>query len=310
MKRLLVVMLLTTAAAGVAAQTRPTASPSKSPKPQAAADPSAATPIQKKLETFLRKLYAWGPSFRVKIGVLRDAPAPGFYEVPVEVTMGEQSDTAIFYVSKDGRYFLRGDIQDMSTDPLAAVRSQIHLADCPSKGPANARVVVVEYADFQCPTCGQLHKVLSEIEPQYPQVRFVYKDFPLTHIHPWAMTAAIAGRCAYRQNPEAFWKLHDSIYDKQDVISAENAWQKMLDFAGQAGLDTAAFRACMASPEAAQAVQQSVKEAQTLKIANTPTILVNGRRMIGADRSLLEQYIQYELGNLAPTSSTARPEQH
>src|SRR5437879_8572806 len=98
----------------------------------------------------------------------------------------------------------------MSTDPLAAVRSQIHLADCPSKGPANARVVVVEYADFQCPTCGQLHKVLSEIEPQYPQVRFVYKDFPLTHIHPWAMTAAIAGRCAYRQNPEAFWKLHRS----------------------------------------------------------------------------------------------------
>src|SRR5437879_11462821 len=186
MKRPLVVMLRTTAAAGVSAQTRPTASPSKSPKPQAAADPSAATPIQKKLETFLRKLYAWGPSFRVKIGVLRDAPAPGFYEVPVEVAMGEQSDTAIFYVSKDGRYFVRVDIQDMSTDPVAAVRAQIHLADCPSTGPANARAVVVEYADFQCPTCGQLHTVVSEIEPQYPQLRFVYKSFALTHIHPCA----------------------------------------------------------------------------------------------------------------------------
>lgn len=309
MKRLLLVMLLTAAAANVAAQTRQTTSPAKLPKLQAARDPSAAAPIQKKLETFLRKLYAWGPSFRVKIGVLRDAPAPGFYEVPVEVTMGEQSDSATFFVSKDGRYLLRGDIQDMSTDPLAAVRSQIHLADSPSKGPADARVVVVEYADFQCPTCGQLHKVLHEIEPQYPQVRFVYKDFPLTHIHPWAMTAAIAGRCAYRQNPETFWKLHDSIYDKQEVISAENAWQKMLDFAGEAGLDTTAFRACTAGPEATQAVQQSIKEAQALKVANTPTVFVNGRRIIGADRGVLEQYIQYELGSLAPTSP-ARPEQH
>src|SRR5438128_7235464 len=127
MKRLLVVMLLTTAAADVAAQTRPAASPSKSPKPQAAADPSAATPIQKKLETFLRKLYAWGPSFRVKIDVLRDAPAPGFCEVPVEVTMGEQSDTAIFYVSKDGRYFLRGDIQNMYTAPLAAEHAESNI---------------------------------------------------------------------------------------------------------------------------------------------------------------------------------------
>src|SRR3989454_8870708 len=94
MKRLLVVMLLATAAAGVAAQTRPTASPSKSPKPQVAADPSAAAPIQKKLETFLRKLYAWGPSFRVKIGVLRDAPAPGFYEVPVEARRRSEEHTS------------------------------------------------------------------------------------------------------------------------------------------------------------------------------------------------------------------------
>src|SRR2546426_12844249 len=104
------------------------------------------------------------------------------------------------------------------------------------------------------------------------------------------MTAAIAGRCAYRQNPEVFWKLHDSIYDKQDVISAENAWQKMLDFAGQAGLDTAAFRACMASPEAAQAVQQSVKEAQTLKIANTPTIRSEERRVGKECRSRWSPY--------------------
>ncbi len=169
-----------------------------------------------------------------------------------------------------------------------------------TKGPDNAQVVVVEYADFQCPTGRQLHNVLREIAPNYPQVRFIFKDLPLTQIHPWAMTAAVAGRCAYQQNHGAFWKMSDSIFGNQAVISAENAWQKMLDFAGQLGLDSNAFRTCMASPQAAAAVAESVKEAQGLKVLNTPTVFVNGRKMIGADRGLLEQYIQYELSSPQP----------
>jgi protein-disulfide isomerase len=292
-RSLVVVMLFSTF--HLAAQERPAPPPGKSPGSRAATDLSAVEFVRKNVEANLRKIYAWGPAFRVNIAPLKDAPVPGFYEVTAEVTMGAQSDSAVMYVSKDGRYLLRGDIQDMSTDPLAAVRSQIHLAGNPSKGPENARVVVVEYADFQCPTCRQLHQTLRAIGPGYPQVRFVFKDFPLVQIHPWAMTAAIAGRCAFQQNPEAFWKLHDSIFDSQDVISPQNAWQNMLDFAAKADLDTSAFRACMTSPEATQAVQENVKEGQVLKIANTPTLFVNGRRMIGNDRALLEQYLQYEL---------------
>ncbi len=121
---------------------------------------------------------------------------------------------------------LRGDLQDMSADPLAAARSLIHLANNPSKSPTDARVTVVEYSDFQCPSCRQLHQTLRTIVPAYPQVRFVFKDFPLVQIHPWAMTAAIAGRCAYQESPEAFWKLHDTVFDNQDAISPDSAWQK------------------------------------------------------------------------------------
>ncbi len=303
MKRLLLAIIVLFAAAA-AAQNPPTAQPNKPaprPEPKTSADSSA---LEKKVESYLRKLYAWGPSFRLKIGPLRNATVPGFYEVPVEVSMGPQSDSAIIYVSKDARYLLRGDIQDMDADPLAAVRSQIRLANNPSKGPEDARVTVVEYFDFQCPSCRQLHQTFRAIMPNYPQVRFVFKDFPLTQVHPWAMTAAIAGRCAYEQNPEGFWKLHDSIFDNQQVISPENAWQKMVDFAGQAGLDTNALTACMARPQADQAVMDNVKEGQALKVANTPTVFVNGRRIIGGDRGLLEQYIQYELATQAPAAST------
>jgi protein-disulfide isomerase len=295
MKRFLLVAVLLTTADGLLAQTGQDTPPAKAPRPPAVTHPVIAAPIQKNVEAYLRKIYAWGPTFQVKVGLPVDAPVPGFYEVSVQVIMGDQSDTAAVYVSKDGRYLFRGEIQDMTTDPLAAVRSQIHLADSPSKGPANALVVLVEFADFQCPTCRELHKVLREIEPNYPQVRFIFKDFPLSQIHPWAMTAAVAGRCAYQQNHAAFWKMHDAIFDSQDLISAENAYQKMLEFAAQAGLDSDAFRACMANPEIAQALTHSVKEAQALKIANTPTVFINGRRLIGADRALLEQYIQFEL---------------
>ena len=294
-----VALLIALCAAVAEAQTRQANPPAKPAKPQAAED-SSTEAVQERVQAYLRKLYAWGPAFRVKLGPLNNSLVPGFYEVNVEVTAGQQLDSGMVYVSKDGRYLFRGDMQDMLADPLAAVRSQIRLENNPSKGPANARVVVVEYSDFQCPSCRQLYQTFRAIVPNYPQVRFVFKDFPLTQIHPWAMTAATAGRCAYKQNAEAFWKLHDSLFDNQEVISPQNAWQKLIDFAGQAGLDVEAFKTCLASPEAAQAVMENVKEGQALKLANTPTVFVNGRRMIGGDRGLLEQYIQYELAAHAP----------
>jgi len=304
-KRLLLLFPLLLSVFGLRAQNRPATPPKKPGDPPASTTSSPTGAIDRRLEAYLRKIYAWGPSFQLKIGPLKDAPVAGFYEVPVEVTMGGQSNSAVVYVSKDCRYLLRGDLQDMTADPLAAVRSQIHLASNPSKGPANARVVVAEYSDFQCPSCRQLHQTIRAIAPNYPEVRFVFKDFPLSQIHPWAMTAALAGRCAYMQKPETFWKLHDSIFDSQDIITPENAWQKMLDFATQAGFDTAPFRACLSSQEATDAVTANIHEAQALKIANTPTVFVNGRRLVGGDRTILEQFIHYELAT--PTTPTPPP---
>ena len=133
---------------------------------------------------------------------------------------------------------------------------------------------------------------LRTLLPKYPQVRVVYRDFPLVEIHPWAMTAAIAGRCAYWQNHEGFWKFHDEVFDQQDLISAANVWQKMQDIAADAGLDPSALKTCMADPKAQSAVEKSVQEGARLNITNTPTVFINGRREVGTP-SVLEQYIQY-----------------
>ena len=140
----------------------------------------------------------------------------------------------------------------------------------------------------------ELHEAMRGILPKYPQVRLVFKDFPLEQVHPWARTAALAGRCAYRQDPKAFWKMYDNLYDNQDLISAENAWDKMVDYAGQAGLNADTFKACMISPEATARGRRQHRQCKAARVGSTPTLFVNGRRIVGADPHQLEQSLQYE----------------
>jgi protein-disulfide isomerase len=253
------------------------------------------TPIQKSVEAYLRHLYAFGPDVQLTVSAPKESEIPGLLETNVVLKMGENTENAKIYVSKDGKYLVRGEVSDLSKDPVAENRALLQIKDAPSLGDPKATVTLVEFSDFECPVCRGLHDVLRGLLPNYPQVRVVFKDFPLEALHPWARTAALAGRCAYQQKPDAFWKVYDSIYDNQDIISAENAWAKMGEYADQAGLNADAFRSCMASPEAGAAIDASRANGQKLDVGSTPTVFVNGRRIVGADPHLLEQYIQYEL---------------
>jgi protein-disulfide isomerase len=256
----------------------------------------ASSPVQRNIEAYLRHLYAFGSDVAIVVGPLKETPVEGLMIVDIDVTIGENKEAAKFYVSKDGKYLLRGELSDMTKDPLAENRANIQMSDAPSLGDPKAPVTLVEYSDFECPVCRNLHDVLRGMLQNYAgKVRVVFKDFPIEQIHPWARTAAIAGRCAYQQDPKAFWKMYDFIYDNQEIISAANAWTKMADYAGQSGLDAGAFKSCMASPEAGAAVNASRANGQKLEVNSTPTVFVNGRRMVGADAHLLEQYINYEL---------------
>jgi protein-disulfide isomerase len=256
---------------------------------------AAPTALQKSVEAYLRNLYAFGPNVQLTVSPPKESEVAGLLETTVDLKDGENSQSAKFYLSKDGKYLVRGEISDLSKDTLAETRARIQMNDAPSLGDPKAPITLVEFSDFECPVCRSLHDVLRGMLPNYPQVRVVFKDFPLESLHPWARTAALAGRCAYQQDPKAFWKVYDAIYDQQEVISAANAWTKMADFAAAAGLNADTFKACMASPDAAAAVDASRANGQQLEVGSTPTVFVNGRRLVGADPRLLEQYIKYEL---------------
>lgn len=267
----------------------------------------AATQAQRNIEAYLRNLYAFGPDVKLIVGSLKESPVQGMLETDIDVTIGQNKENAKFYVSKDGRFLFRGELSDMTKDPLAENLAQIRMTDAPTLGDPKAPVTIVEYSDFECPVCRSLHDALRGILPNYAgKVRVIFKDFPLEQLHPWARTAAIAGRCAYQQKPEAFWKVYDLIYDNQEIISAANAWGKMVDYASQSGLDADAFKGCMASPEAGAAVNASHANGEKLEVSSTPTVFVNGRRMVGADANLLQQYINYELAKVNGTNAASK----
>jgi protein-disulfide isomerase len=287
------VFLLATVRLPLSAQSTPAKDkpvPPKSSEPSAAVKPGT---VEERVERYLRNLYAWGPAYTVKVGPIKPSPIPDLLEVPVAVSMGSQSDTAAVYVSKTGNFLFRGELSDMSVDPFADIRSKLHIGNSPALGPENAKITLYEFADFECPSCRQLDRILRDYLPQHPEIRLVFKHYPLTEIHPWAMTAAIATQCALHQSPAAFWKMHDAIFDSQDVISPSNVWDKLQDLASQQGLNVEAYRACVIDPETAAQVKTTIEEGHSLTITATPTTFIEGHRIVGPDQGIFEQYVNF-----------------
>lgn len=255
--------------------------------------------LAKITEAFVRDLYAWGPNFAVKLGPMTQSPAADYYKVPVQVTFQGQIDNGEVYVSKDGKSLLRGDLFDIQKPPYAAVRAHLKDAGNPSTGPDGAPVTLVEFADFECPHCKEFSEEFPSIQQKFPNIRLVYKDFPLNEIHPWAEAGAIAARCAYMQSPAAFWKMYDEIFKEQDKILPSTAWEEFNGFAKDEGLDVDAFKRCISSPDAKKAVDENHEDGVTLGINSTPTVYVNGRPVVGGDPGTVVQYIQYELDSQA-----------
>lgn len=161
--------------------------------------------------------------------------------------------------------------------------------DEPSRGPADAPIVIVDYFDFLCPHCRKAAQVLERVVREFPgEVRLVVKHVPLdsacnawANPHPGACHAAAAALCAGKQGH--YWELHDWLFLDQAEIDDQNVGAKVKDFAGRIGLDAAALDACIAEPATMEQVKREVREGiAELRIDSTPAIFVNGRGIMGA----------------------------
>jgi protein-disulfide isomerase len=162
------------------------------------------------------------------------------------------------------------------------------------KGDPNAPVKVVEYADFQCPSCASFYSIYEEsITRNYVEtgrVQFIYHEFPLQQ-HANAVPAAEAARCAGDQGK--FWPMHDTLFSKQTEWESDgNAATRFAGYAAALGMDRGAFESCMASDKHLAGVNEAGTAAQAANIQATPTFYVNGKK---ADASTLKQAIDAAL---------------
>jgi protein-disulfide isomerase len=159
---------------------------------------------------------------------------------------------------------------------LEPLRSQLSVNGFPSRGPAAAPVTIVEFSDFECPYCGGLFPTLKQVEKNYPQqVRIVYRQFPLTNIHPHAQKAAEASLCANDQ--QKFWEFHDSMFSNQSELSVADLKQRAVDLK----LNTQAFNQCLDSGKHATAIQADIQEGARNGVSGTPALFINGRLLSG-----------------------------
>jgi protein-disulfide isomerase len=166
----------------------------------------------------------------------------------------------------------------------------------PVFGPDDAPIIIIEFSDFECPFC-QRHfaQVYPQLLAEYPgQIRFVYKDFPLVSIHPAARGAAMAAQCAFEQ--DAFWEFHDLLFSGRLELTRSS----YETYADELGLDAPAFATCLDEERYADVVDEDTQFAQTFGISSTPTFLVNGIVIVGAQPfEAFAQVIDYELSQAA-----------
>jgi protein-disulfide isomerase len=250
-------------------------------------------------EAYVRHMYVMDSRIAVNISDPKPDEMPGFSEVTVHASLGNQSQDFVFHISKDGRKIVQGTIFDIARNPFQAEIEKLKTEGAPGVGTSGAPVAIVEFSDFECPYCKEEAKLLREnLLKTYPtQVKLYFKEFPLESVHPWAKRAAMAARCAGRQGVDAFWNFHDWIFANQDKIKPENLRDQVMDWAkGQNQIDGMKLSVCMENKETEADVNKTEEQGRDLAVNSTPTLFINGRRIDKTiDWPSLKSIIDFEI---------------
>lgn len=252
---------------------------------------SAPSDLAQKIENQVRAYYKVPPEVRVNVGALKPSEFPNYDAVSVTLDGQGKKQTVEFLVAKDQKTLLRITRMDMSKDPYEEVMKKINLTNRPVRGNPDAKVVVVNFDDFQCPFCSRVHQALFPglLKDYGDRVKFVYKDFPLVEIHPWAVHAAVDANCLAAQSADAYWDFADYIHTNQREVNSEKsleeqfvALNRITTAQGQRhNVDQTKLQSCMKA-QVEDAVRASIKEGEDLDLSATPVLFVNGQELDGA----------------------------
>lgn len=189
-----------------------------------------------------------------------------------------------------------GPVAEAPVEVPQYTRYDIPTEGFPSLGPADAPITIVEFSDFQCPYCRRFHEeTYRALLDAYPgQIRFVYRNLPLTSIHPDAMPSAVASLCANDQG--AYWDYHDKLFSSE-ILTRDT----FVQYAADLNLDVEEFTACLDSGKHDKFIQDDMNFAINLGVQSTPTFFINGLAVVGAQPlSAFTQIIDQELAGEIP----------
>ena len=253
-----------------------------------AASPVPFTPqLSRKIEVLVRSQFDVPPNVDLNIGTLTKSDFPGYQNLPITFIGRGQTTTVNFLLSNDGNTVARLEKFDLSHSPMEMITTDGR----PVRGPSKAKVTIVNFDDLECPYCAQMHAELfpATADRYKGLVKFIYKDFPLVEIHPWAMHAAVDANCLAGQSGAAYWNFVDYVHTHSNEITgashdpklSEQTLDKLAHEEGvRSKLDLAKLDSCTAKQDES-AVRASMKQGDALGVNGTPTMFINGERITG-----------------------------
>jgi protein-disulfide isomerase len=286
---------------------------------------SVTPDVNTRIERHVRATYSVPADVKILISARKPSEFPNYDAVTVtfdQSSGGGKKQDYDFLLSKDTNTLVRLVKMDLSKDPYAEVMKKIDVSGRPVRGNKDAKVVAVNFDDFECPFCSRMHQTLfpTLLKEYGDKVAFIYKDFPLAEIHPWAIHAAVDANCLATQSNDAYWDFADYMHASQREINSEKgqdaqfaAIDKAVDTVGRKrSLDMDKLQACVKAQKQ-DVVKASMKEGETLGITATPTMYVNGQEIDGAlpieeIRAILDSALQ-QAGVAPPPHPPASPAQ-
>ncbi|MGC2208595.1 MAG: DsbA family protein [Candidatus Korobacteraceae bacterium] len=256
---------------------------------------SAGGPSRELTEAYFKRLFGYDSAIDVKVLNIAPSPIAELSEVSVLFVTPDGQQAGKWYVSNDLKHVIAGgEMLPFGADPFAEVRAKLASSvSGPSKGPADAKMLIVEFADLECPACKEAAPVMDRLREDFPQARFVFQSFPLPQ-HPWAMKAASYLDCIGRANQDQAFTFLDAVFTHQkeieDAVRKTDAAgkttiddvavvERLRQYTTMAGADAAKVEACAATPETSERITRSQLLGKDVGVNSTPTLFLNGRRV-------------------------------
>jgi len=271
--------LLTCLAASALAQDAAPADPFPTPNPKnfTAASPSADT-----VDSFLKSIWGYDPNRIWRVEAILTTAAPGVSKVVVYVSDKSPNARMVsssFFVTPDGKHAIAdgSTVINFGAKPFADLRAMLQSrVTGAARGPASKDLMLVEFADLQCPHCKEAQPTMDQIVKDFPNARVVFQPFPLVEVHASAYKAAAYGVCVQQQSDDAFFKYSQAVFDTQDALTPDSTDATLTAAVRLAGLDPAAVAACADTPSTKSVVDADIKLAEDAGVDQTPMLAING----------------------------------